>query len=71
MKTFVSNCSELHQPLPYFSMQMETAEMQSWAGFNFKSKMLKKKATEEGISPNFGEVGLCCSSQPGSPTATC
>lgn len=57
--------------LSHFPTWMETAKVQSWAGFNFKTKMLKKKATEKGISPNFGEVGLCSCSQPGSPSATC
>lgn len=57
--------------LSHFPMWMEVAEMQSWAGFNFQTKMLKKKATEKDISPNFGEVGLGSCSQPGSPAATC
>lgn len=33
--------------LSHVPMQMETAETQSWAGFNFKTKMLKKKGCRE------------------------
>ena len=46
-------------------------KLQSWAGFNFKPKMLKKKAPGEGVSQNFGEVGLSSRFQPGAPAAAC